>query len=197
MCGAELKIKYLHDVTANRSATKYTLGEQILRILWWPGALLFRCIPRQMYSLRSSLLRLYGARVGRGVHIYNTAIITFPWNLHIGEYSAVGDEVRIYNLGVITIGKNVTVSQGAHLCAGTHDHTQPSFPLLKPSIHIHDGAWIAADAFVGPGVTVGELAIVGARACVFKNVSPATIVGGNPAKKIGQREINIILDELN
>jgi putative colanic acid biosynthesis acetyltransferase WcaF len=96
----------------------------------------------------------------------------------------------IYNLGPITIGEQVTVSQQAHLCAGTHDHTDPAMPLLKPPITIEDQAWICADAFVGPHVTVGEGAVVGARAVAVKDVPEWTIVGGNPARKIGQRKLD-------
>ncbi len=99
----------------------------------------------------------------------------------------MGEEAFIYNLGLVTLGEKVTVSHRAQLCAGTHDYTQPDLPLLKPPIVIHDQAWICADAFVGPGVTVGQGAIVGARAVVIKNVVPWSIVAGNPAKLIKRR----------
>lgn len=110
-----------------------------------------------------------------------------PWNLKIGDYAGVGDRVVLYALGSIQIGSFATVSQGAHLCAGTHDYNDPTLPLLKVPIKIGVGAWICADAFVGPGVTVGDGAIVGARAVVMKDVTPNTIVAGNPAKKIKDR----------
>lgn len=135
------------------------------------------------------MLRLFGATVGKHVNIYSTATVYMPWNLTIGDWSAIGEYAFIYNLGPITIGNRVTISQRAHLCAGTHDYRKPSLPLLKPPIIIHDQAWICADAYVGPGLTVGEGAIVGARAVVVKNVEPWMIVGGNPAKPIKKREM--------
>ncbi len=94
----------------------------------------------------------------------------------------------IYNLGRVTLGSRVTVSHRAHLCAGTHDHTKPDFPLLRPPIVIGSDAWICADAFVGPGVTVGEGAIVGARAVAMKDVKPRSVVVGNPARESKKRE---------
>jgi putative colanic acid biosynthesis acetyltransferase WcaF len=99
----------------------------------------------------------------------------------------MGEETFIYNLGPVTLGEKVTVSHRAQLCAGTHDYTQPDLPLIKPPIIIENQAWVCADAFVGPGVTVGEGAIVGARAVAMKNVAPWTIVAGNPAKPIRLR----------
>lgn len=95
----------------------------------------------------------------------------------------------IYNLGKITLGQRVTVSHGAHLCAGTHDYARADFPLLKLPIVIQDQSWVCADAFVGPNVTISEGAVVGARAVVTKNVMPWTVVAGNPAQFIKKREI--------
>ena len=112
----------------------------------------------------------------------------FPWHLEAGDESAIGEHVFIYNLGRVTLGARVTISHRAHLCAGTHDHTKPDFPLLRPPIVIGSDAWICADAFVGPGVTVGEGAIVGARAVAMKDVKPRSIVVGNPARESKKRE---------
>ena len=107
------------------------------------------------------------------MHVYPSATIYFPWNLEAGDESAISEHVFIYNLGRVTLGSRVTISHRAHLCAGTHDHTKPDFPLLRPPIVIGSDAWICADAFVGPGVTVGEGAIVGARAVAMKDVEPS------------------------
>lgn len=127
------------------------------------------------------LLRAFGARIGSGVHIYPSVSITIPWNLSIGQDAAVGDRAILYALGPITLAERSTVSQGAHLCAGTHDINDPARRLLTPPILIEQDAWICADAFVGPGVTVGRGAVVGARAVVMRDVQPFTIVAGNPA----------------
>ena len=110
-----------------------------------------------------------------------------PWNLTVGDWSAIGEDALIYNLGPITLGQRVTISHRAHLCAGTHDYTQQDLPLLKPPIIIHDQVWICADAFVGPDVTVGEGAVLGAQAVVTKDVEPWTVIAGNPARAIKKR----------
>ena len=107
----------------------------------------------------------------------------------MGEWSALGENALVYNLGPVTIGQKVTISHGAHLCAGSHDYRKPDLPLLKPPITIGDQVWICADAFVGPGVTVGEGAVVGARAVAIKDVAPWTVVVGNPAQPIKKREL--------
>lgn len=176
------------DIKGNRAATKWSRREQMGRILWalvWP---LFRLSPRPFWACRRSLLRLFGARVGTGAHLYPTVDITIPWNLEIGDHAAVGDRAILYALGPITIGTNATVSQRAHLCAGTHDFRSPSMSLVKSPISVGDDAWICAEAFVGPGVDIGAGAVVGARAVVMRNVPPGFVVAGNPAQKIGIRQ---------
>jgi putative colanic acid biosynthesis acetyltransferase WcaF len=176
------------EIGTNRAARKYTFGEIASRILWEGGQIAFRFSPRPCFGWRRFVLRCFGARVGHEVHIYNSARIYFPWNLAIGDWSAIGEGAFIYNLGPVTIGKQVTISQRAHLCAGTHDYTDPTMPLLKPPIEIGDQAWVCADAFVGPGVKVGQGAVVGARAVVVKSVETWTIVAGNPAREIKRRQ---------
>lgn len=156
---------------------------------WGFAAPLFRFSPRLLWGWRRWLLRRFGAKIGPGAHICPSVRITIPWNLDIGPQSAVGDRAILYALGPITIGARVTISQGAHLCAGTHDWRRPDMALLKPPIVIGDDAWICADAFVGPGVTVGAGAVLGARGVATKDVAPWTIVAGNPAAGIGQRAV--------
>ena len=172
------------DVSANRAARKWTRREQAGRVLWALATPLFRLSPRPLWGWRRALLRAFGARVGRDVHVFSTARITIPWNLTLGDSCAVGDRAILYALGPITIGARATVSQGSHLCAGTHDLSRPDRALVKPPIMIGSDAWVAADAFVGPNVTVGEGAVVGARAVVMKDVEPRHVVVGNPAKSI-------------
>jgi len=178
------------DIKANRSATKYTRSEMARRILWMFGRVLFRWSPRPCFGWRRFLLRLFGARIGAQVHIYNTAEIYMPWNLEVKDWSAIGEGALIYNLALITIGEKVTISHRAHLCAGTHDYTKSDMPLLKVPIRIGDQVWICADAFVGPGVTIGPGAVVGARAVVTKDVEPWVVVAGNPARFVKKREID-------
>jgi putative colanic acid biosynthesis acetyltransferase WcaF len=123
------------------------------------------------------------------VHIFSTVQIDVPWNLAIDDEAAVGDRAILYALGPIRIGARATVSQYAHLCAGTHDHRRSEMPLVKSPIEIGAGAWICAGAFVGPGVKVGDLAVVGARAVAMSDVPQATVVVGNPARHVGSRHI--------
>ena len=166
----------------------WSTRDKALRLLWYIiEATLFRCSFRTMNRWRVFLLRCFGAEIGRSCVIRRTVCVELPWNLRVGEDSCLGYDVTLYALGPITIGNRVTISQNAHLCAGTHDYTRLDFPLIRTPITIEDDAWIAADTFVGPNVTIGEGAILGARGCAFKDLKPWTIYGGNPAKPIGVR----------
>lgn len=175
------------DVAANRSARKWTPREQVGRVLWALATPLFRLSPRPLWGWRRTILRIFGAQVGPDVHLYPTTRIAIPWNLTLDDGCAVGDYAILYSLGQIQIGARATISQGAHLCAGTHDIKDPSRPLLKLPIRIGSEAWICAEAFIGPGVVVGDGAIVGARAVAMKNVPAGAIMVGNPARKIERR----------
>ncbi|WP_305967646.1 MULTISPECIES: acetyltransferase [unclassified Mameliella] len=172
------------DVTANRAARKWSRREQAGRVLWALASPLFRYSPRPLWGWRRAMLRLFGAQVGRDVHVYPTVRITIPWNLVLEEGCAVGDRAILYALGPIRLGPRAAISQFAHLCAGSHDWRDPARPLIKPPITVGADAWVCADAFVGPGVTVGEGAILGARAVVMKDCPPHAILAGNPARPI-------------
>lgn len=175
------------DIAANRLAKKWSRREQVGRVLWAAATPLFAWSPRPLWGWRRLLLRAFGAKIGRSVHVYPSAQITIPWNVSIGEHSAIGDGAKIYSLGPITIGARTTVSQGAHLCAGTHDYRDPTMPLLKLPITLGDEVWVCADAFVGPGVTVGDRTILGARAVLMKSVAGGLIMAGNPATILKSR----------
>lgn len=175
------------DIAANRQERKWSGRELAGRVMWAAAQPLFALSPRLLWAWRAWLLRLFGARIGRDVHIHPSVRIAIPWHLEVGELSALGDGVIVYSLGRIRIGRAVTVSQYAHLCAGSHDHRLASFPLVKAPITVKDGAWICADAFIGPGVVVGDHAIVAARAVAMRDVEPWAIVAGNPATAVGVR----------
>lgn len=175
------------DISANRAARKWSRRELAGRVLWAAVRPLFRCSPRPLWGWRRLLLRTFGARVAPQARIDPTARIFIPWNFEMGAWSAVGFDALIYNLGPVIIGERVTISQRAHLCAGTHDYRDPAMPLLKRPITVDNDAWVCADAFIGPGVKVGVGAVVGARAVVVKDVPPWTVVVGNPAREIRQR----------
>ncbi len=159
-----------------------------MRVLWslcWP---LFGISPRLFYGWRNLILRFFGAKIGKGVKIYPSAKIMFPWILEIGDHTVISWGVILYNLGKITIGSNTIISQYTHICAGNHDHPTPDFKLLKTPITIGNHVWIAADVFIAPGVVIGDHAVVYARSVVVKDVSENSIVGGHPAEVIKGRE---------
>ena len=166
-------------------------GHQLKRLLWggcWLA--LARWLPRSLgCGWKRFLLRLFGARLSNTAVVYSSTRIYAPWNLEMGEHSCLADGVDCYNVDRVTIGANTTVSQKTYLCTASHDITRPDLPLVTAPIVIADQAWVAADAFIGMGVTIGQGAVVGARAAVFKDVPPWTVVGGNPARTLKQREI--------
>lgn len=156
--------------------------------LWWcVQATLFRASPQFLYGWRRFLLRLFGARVGVGAIIRPTVTVTYPWKVTIGDHAWVGDGAILYSLGEITIGDNAVVSQKCHLCAGTHDPYDPSFPILGPAIHIGDECWLAADVFVAPGKSIGRGTLVGARSSVFHDLPAGVIARGSPARVVALR----------
>lgn len=178
------------DVRAeDRHTSAYSTREKIGRLLWaMVQATLFRFSFHTWYGWRGFLLRRFGANVDRTAKVLRTVRVECPWNLTLGANSCLGDRTVAYCLGPVTLGARVSVSQRVHLCAGSHDYTRADMPLTRPPITIEDDAWIAADAFVGPGVTVGAGAILGARGCAYGDLDAWTIYGGNPARAIKSRE---------
>jgi putative colanic acid biosynthesis acetyltransferase WcaF len=167
------------------SPTHYAarLAWLIVRLTLWPLA--WKRIP----ALRCFLLRCFGTKTNLRCELAASTRIEIPWQLSLGEFSAIGPRVHLYNLGPMSIGSRTIISQDVYLCGGSHDYTSPTFELLRCPITIGDDVWIAARAFIGPGVTIGNGAVVAAGAVVVKDVEPWTVVGGNPAKVIKQREI--------
>jgi putative colanic acid biosynthesis acetyltransferase WcaF len=180
----------IDDQLASRAQSPWSLGSRVRRVIWmFVRATAFRCSFHNWYRWRSLLLRCFGARVGHGVRVRPSVHVEIPWNLALADGVVVGDHAILYSLGEITVGRNTVISQYAHLCAGTHDYTKRSFPLLRLPIRIGEDVWVAADAFVGPGVTVGDRAVVAARTTVVKDVAPDQVVAGNPARFIKLREL--------
>jgi putative colanic acid biosynthesis acetyltransferase WcaF len=170
------------------SGPSFSLANRLKRILWnFVWVLTCRWTPAPLFAWRSCVLRRFGAKVGRGVHVYPAVKIWAPWNLEIGDQAGIGNGATLYSQGKIRIGRRAVISQGAHLCAGTHDYTQPGFPLITKPIVIGDQAWIAAEAFVHPGVTIGEGCVVGARSVVTKDLPAWTVCSGFPAKVLRER----------
>lgn len=169
----------------------YTLGSRVRRLAWnICYAVLFRPFGLPIFKKwRSFLLRCWGAKIGKGSIVHASALIWAPWNLEIGILTCIGPHTNIYNPGKIILGNKVVISQYSYLCTATHDYESEANTLCWKTIEVGNYAWVAADTFVGPGVTVGEGAVVGARAVVFKDVEPWTVVGGNPAKFIKKRVV--------
>ena len=171
--------------------SEFSIRDKVARVLWsacWIVA--FRYSPKIMFAWRRLVLSMFGAKIGRGVRIHPNVRFFYPKQLAIGDYSIIGPNVDVYNVSMITIGSNSVISQYSYLCSATHDHSVISFPLVKKPIVIEDQVWVAADSYIGPGVTVGRGAVVGARASAYKDVEAWSIVGGNPARVIGKRKLN-------
>lgn len=166
----------------------WSVRDRIRRQAWFiVQGTLFRFSLYNAFRWRRFLLRAFGARMGADARVRATVRVDIPWNLSIGANSSVGDHAILYCLGPVTIGKHVTISQYAHLCAGTHELNTRRMLLLRPPITIGDDAWIAADAFVGPGVTIGARTILGARSNAFSDLPADVIAVGSPARAVRAR----------
>ena len=174
--------------------TPYPRREILRRWLWaLVQATIFRWSPRPMHGFRTRLLRLFGANISEPSHVvvFPTAKVSYPWRLTLAPRSMVGPHVTLYNLGPITLQRGANLSQNCHLCAGTHDYNRWSMPLVTAPIIIGENAWLGADVFVGPGVTVGELCVVGARSVVVKNLPPRTVCAGSPCRPFKPRAVPV------
>ena len=176
------------NVYTNNLSWQNRLGRVIWNIVY---IFLFRPFGTKAFrTWRNFLLRCFGAKLHSGAGVYSSAKIWCPWNLEMDDNAWIGPQVDCYNAALIKMEKNSTISQRAFICTASHNISSKKHELITSPIIIEQQAWIAAEAFIGPGVTIGEGAVVGARACVVKNVEPWTVVGGNPAKFIKKREIN-------
>lgn len=181
----------MNKIDMSKYNDPFTLKSRIRRVVWCVTyTLLFRVFFLNGFRRwRNFILRLFGAKIGNNTLIYASVKIWAPWNLEVGSFSAIGRHVDIYNQGRVRIGSNTIISQKSYICASSHHHTTASLVWYSAPVHIHDQVWVCADAFIGPGVTIAEGVVVGARSAVFKDTDPWTVVGGNPAKFIKNREI--------
>lgn len=173
-----------------RIESSFSLRNRVLRALWgivW--IMLFRTSPRPFHYWRGILLCCFGAKLGAHVHIYPGVRIWAPWNLIVGDKVGIGDGSIIYNMASIEIGDNCVISQGAHLCAGSHDIDSENFQLVTSPIKLDPYVWICADAFIGPGVNVAEGCVIGARCVVMRSIFENwTVWSGNPAVRVKNRK---------
>lgn len=168
--------------------SSHRLPNKLARVAWdltW--LLLFRFSPRCCHAWRRFVLRCFSAKIGRGAHAYPSCRIWAPWKLEMREHSCLGDRVDCYCVDRVVLGAYSVISQDACLCTASHDYRAAEFPLVTRPIEIGDHAWVAAGAFVAPGVQIGEGAVIGARSVVTRNVADWVVVAGNPARQIGQR----------
>ena len=173
------------------AGASFSLKNRVMRLVWEVVAtLFFNPSPRPFHRWRGFLLRIFGAKVGKRVHVYPGVKIWATWNLILADECGIAKGATLYSQGEISIGKRAVVSQGAHLVTGTHDHSSSGFPLITMPIHVGDHAWIAAEAFVHPGITIGKGCVIGARSVVTKNMPDWTICAGHPCKPIKARIFN-------
>ena len=167
----------------------FSLSNRLKRAVWKLTWLLTaRWTPPPFCRWRIFVLRLFGAKVSWRAFVYSSVEIWAPWHLTMDDYGSLGPGVNCYNIAPVRIGKRAVVSQGVYLCTGTHDYRDPEFPLFAKPITVGRRAWVCAGAFVGPGVSVGEGAILAAMGVAFDNLTPWTIYKGNPAHSVSSRQ---------
>jgi putative colanic acid biosynthesis acetyltransferase WcaF len=181
------------DAEANRpidGGPSFSLGNRLFRIVWGVAWLLLaRWTPPPLHGWRRALLRAFGARIAPGARVHASVKVWHPGNLELGENVLIGPGATLYNQGRILIGARSVISQRAHLCASTHDVDDPHFQLQLRPIVIGAQCWIAAEAFVGPGVTMAYGAVLGARGALFEDAEPLGIYRGNPASLFRTRRL--------
>lgn len=156
--------------------------------LWWiVENTFFAMSPQFFYAWRRFLLRLFGAKIGKGVLIRSSAKFTYPWKITIGKNSWIGEETILYSLGEIFIGENVAIAHGVYFNTGLHDYTTKEFKIASKNIIIEDECWITNDVYIAPGVSIGRGCVIGARSSVYKNMPEGFICYGNPANPIKKR----------
>jgi putative colanic acid biosynthesis acetyltransferase WcaF len=170
----------------------FSMKNRVGRILWSiVYSFFFRFSPKPFHAWRSFLLKCFGAKIGKSVHVYPGAKIWAPWNLELADEAAVANGVILYTQGKVTIGKRAVISQGAHLCSGSHDYNLQDFPLYTSPIVIGDYVWVAAEAFIHPGIIVSEGCVIGARSVVTKDMPAWMVCAGHPCKPIKARKLII------
>lgn len=166
----------------------YKPGPLLKRFLWYlVNVSFFKTGLFPFYGLKRFLLKLFGAKLGRGVFIKPFVNIKHPWLLEIGDHSWIGEQVWIDNLAPVRIGKHVCLSQGAFLLTGNHDYKKRSFDLIVKPITLEDGVWIGAKAIVCPGVICSSHAVLAVGSVATSNLESYGIYSGNPAMKIKER----------
>jgi len=174
----------------SKSVHRQEFSVKLARLIWliFFSPIIYY-LPAPLSKLKVLILRLWGAKIGKNVYLRKGTSILIPWKLTIGNHVAIGLNVTLYNLENIIILDQIVISQNAYLCTGSHDYENPNFSLIKKPIKINHYVWIASDAFIGPGVTIGTGSIVGAKSIIYKNTEDWCVYSGNPARIIKERII--------
>lgn len=183
------KIKQNSVRLAAFDGSGFNKGAGFLKITLWyfVNALLVRASWNPFMVMKIALLRMFGAKIGKGLVIKNNVVIKSPWNLTVGDDCWLGEDCWIDNLDKVCIGNNVCISQGALLLTGNHDYTVASMPYRNAAITLEDGSWIGAKAVVCPGVTVRRNAILTVGSVATKEMEMNGIYQGNPAVRVRTR----------
>ena len=170
------------------TGASFSLRNRLGRVAWnIVYAIFFRPSPNAFHQWRSFLLRCFGAKIGKAVHVYPRVKIWAPWNIELKDQCGIANGTTLYSQGRITVGYRAVISQDSYICTGTHDYTVKEQPLITFPIIIEDHVWVAAGVFVNPGVIIFEGAVIAARSVVTKNMPSWMICAGHPCKPIKQR----------
>jgi len=186
----------MSDILSTNDSFKkpsFSLKNRLQRMGWSTVSVpLFKATPAKFFmAWRRQLLRVFGAKIGKGVNIYPNVKIWAPWNLEMGDESCLSNNVHCYNMDTVTIGKRVVVSQNCIICCGSHDYNDINHPVITKPITIEDYAWVTMNVFIQPGVTIHRGAVIGAGSIVSKDMPEMMVCAGNPCKPIKKRELNV------
>jgi putative colanic acid biosynthesis acetyltransferase WcaF len=180
----------MHTDLSKFDVGDYKAGPRLKVFMWYfINYYIFNSAFPWPYKVKHVLLRLFGAKVGKGLVIKTKVRIKNPWRLTIGDNCWIGESVWIDNLEEVSVGSNVSISQGAMLLTGNHDYTISSFPYRLGKIVLEDGVWVGAQSVVCPGITCKSHAILTVNSVATKNLEAWSIYAGNPATFIRQRKI--------
>lgn len=170
----------------------YSPGASRLKVLAWfllNPLLINNYLPLPV-SLKLSVLRTFGAKIGKGVMVKPGVNIKYPWLLDVGNFVWIGEKVWIDNLSMVRIGNNACISQGAMLLTGNHDYRRSTFDLVTKPIHLEDGVWIGAQSVVCPGITCHSHSVLAVGSMATRDMEPYGIYQGNPAIWVRKRAIS-------
>jgi putative colanic acid biosynthesis acetyltransferase WcaF len=162
----------------------------MVRSIWYLVNLVFFRSAFPFYGTKRSLLRMFGAKVGKGVVIKPHVSIKYPWKLELGDHVWIGEQAWIDNLATVRLKDNSCVSQGALLLCGNHNYRKRAFDLIVLEITLEEGAWAGARSIVCGGVTLGSHSLLTVGSVATMYLEPYWIYQGNPAQKLKPREIS-------